>query len=125
MIKPILRVHNVDTSLDFYTRLLGFVGQGGLPGMNGKTIYAEAYLGDAPIVFSQRCYARRSDESVIELYIEIPEHVNFDHLYARLWQQGVFVVENMHEELWGDRVFTILDPDCNRIMVAQRIRRAA
>jgi lactoylglutathione lyase len=125
MIKPILRVFDVETSLAFYTRLLGFNGEAGLPGEDDKPIYAEAYLGEAQIIFSQRANGRRFGEGGIELYVEMPEDLDFDHLYSRLWENGVFVVEDMREEVWGDRVFTILDPDCNRVVVAQRIRRAA
>ncbi len=127
MIKPILRVFDVQASLDFYTRLLGFVGQNGLPGLDGKPIYAEAYLGDAQIVFSPRPSVRRIGEgsATIELYVEIPDDVDFEQFYAFLCRRGVYVVEEMREELWGDRVFTVLDPDCNRVMLAQRIRRAA
>lgn len=125
MIKPILRVFDVETSLKFYTELLGFHGEKGLPGEENSIIYAEAYLGEAQLIFSKRTSVRRMGEGAIELYIEMPPDIDFDHMYARLWSNGVFVVEDIREEVWGDRAFTILDPDCNRVVVAQRVRRAA
>ena len=72
MITPVLRVHDIDLSLTFYRQILGFSGEGGLPGSDGKTAYAEAHLGDAHIMFSRRCDAAPLTCGV-ELYLTLPE----------------------------------------------------
>ncbi len=121
MITPVLRVHDIDLSMVFYTRVLGFEGEGGLPGQDGKTAYAEAYLGESRIMFS-----RRHDHVPlvcgVELYLTLPESRDIDRFCAHLKAREVYVVADMHRELWGDRAFTILDLDGNRLTFAQTMR---
>ena len=121
MITPVLRVHDIDLSLMFYTRVLGFAGKGGLPGIDGKTVYAEAYLGDARIMFSRRC-DRAPLTCGVELYLTLPASREIEQFYADLSTREVYVVEGIHQELWGDRAFTIIDLDGNRLTFAQAIR---
>jgi uncharacterized glyoxalase superfamily protein PhnB len=106
MITPVLRVRDVDLSLRFYTQLLGFKGEGGLPGADGKTVYAEAYMGDAKLMISRRT---STAHCIGELYID----------------REVPMCEDLREEIWGDCAFTITDLDGNRLTFAQRVRRAA
>lgn len=119
MITPVLRVRDVNLSLRFYTHVLGFKGEGGLPGIDGKSVFAEAYLGDARLMI-----ARRNTNSVCraELYIHLTADI--DNLYNRLRAWEVPVCEDLHDELWGDRAFTMIDLDGNRITFAQTITYA-
>ena len=121
MITPILRVHDIDLSLTFYTQVLGFSGDGGLPGSDGKIAYAEAYLGDAHIMFSRRC-DRAPLTCGVELYLTLPETVEIEAFYCGLKAREVYFIADMHQELWGDRAFTIIDLDGNRLTFAQAIR---
>lgn len=128
MFTPVLRVRDVEQSLAFYTRVLGFQGEGGLPGLDGKTIFGEAWLGDARIML-----ARRAGESSlfpaaacgVELYLTLPDTLEIQQFYAALKARQVSIVEDLHDELWGDRAFTIADPDGYRLIIAQPIRYAA
>jgi uncharacterized glyoxalase superfamily protein PhnB len=121
MITPVLRVHDIDLSLTFYRQILGFSGAGGLPGSDGKTAYAEAYLGDAHIMFSRRC-ERAPLTCGVELYLTLPDTVNIDTFYALLKAREVYFIADMHRELWGDCAFTIIDFDGNRLTFAQAQR---
>lgn len=120
MITPVLRVRDVDLSVRFYTQVLGFKGEGGLPGIDGKTVFAEAYLGDSRLMFARRTSALASRA---ELYIQMRDGI--DDLYRRLRAREVPVCEDMHDELWGDRAFSIIDLDGNRVTFAQAIVYAA
>jgi uncharacterized glyoxalase superfamily protein PhnB len=128
MFTPVLRVRDVEVSLAFYTRLLGFQGEGGLPGLDGKTVFAEAYLGDAKIMLTRR----GSESSVfsasscgVELYLTLPQTFDIQQLYSSLRTREVHIVEDLHQELWGDRAFTITDPDGYRLIIAQPSQYAA
>ncbi|MEP7290857.1 MAG: VOC family protein [Chloroflexota bacterium] len=118
MITPVLRVHDVDLSMAFYTRVLGFEGQGGLPGLDGRTLCAEAWLGDARILFSRK----ERHPCGAELYITLPEKLDFERFYASLKARAVCVIDDLHIELWGDHAFTIIDLDGNRLTFAQPLR---
>ena len=123
MITPVLRVHDVDLSLRFYTHVLGFKGEGGLPGIDGKSVYAEAYLGDARVMFARRPPVSIGNICAAELYIQL--NTGIDELYRRLRAREVPICHDLHEEIWGDQAFTIVDLDGNRISFAQRITYAA
>lgn len=122
MITPILRVLDIDLSMAFYTRVLGFRGEGGLPGLDGKTAYAEAFLGDARVMFSRACGRRAPLSGGGDLYLLLPDSRDLDAFYAFLIAREVCIVEPMHAELWGDRAFTIIDLDGNRLTFAQPVR---
>lgn len=128
MITPILRVHDVDLSLAFYTQVLGFEGSGGLPGLDGRTVYAEAAFGDARVMFTRRCGAAPGSASLlvtgIELYLTLPDTADIGALYRFIRAREVYIAAEMHEEFCGDCAFTILDLDGNRLTFAQPIRRA-
>ena len=121
MITPVLRVHDIDLSLTFYRQILGFSAEGGFPGIDGKTVYAEAYLGDAHIMFSRRC-ERAPLSCGVELYLTLPDTVEIDEFYATLKAREVYFIADMHRELWGDCAFTIIDLDGNRLTFAQAQR---
>ena len=121
MITPVLRVREVDLSLRFYTQLLGFKGEGGLPGADGKTVYAEAYMGDAKLMISRRT---STAHCIGELYIDLPDAIDIRRFHAFLRAREVPMCEDMREEIWGDCAFTITDLDGNRLTFAQRVRRA-
>ncbi len=118
MITPVLRVRDVDLSLSFYTRVLGFEGSGGLPGLDGKTVYAEAFLGEARLMFSRCGQAVGGGE----LYLTLPDEFDLDQLYQQLQNREVVISESLRTEVWGDRVFTICDLDGNRLNFAQAQR---
>ena len=122
MITPILRVQDVDRSLAFYTRALGFEGHGGLPGADGETALAEAMIGDARIIISRRCDRLMS---AAELYITLPESIDLEKFYHTLKKRAVCIIDDLHDELWGDRAFTVVDLDANRLIFAQVKRYAA
>lgn len=120
MITPVLRVRDVDLSLRFYTQVLGFRGEGGLPGVDGKSVYAEVYLGDARLML-----ARRAGVTVCraELYINLTAGI--EDLYQRLRAREVPLRDDLHEEIWGDLAFTVTDLEGNQLTFAQAISYAA
>jgi uncharacterized glyoxalase superfamily protein PhnB len=122
MITPILRVRDVDLSLRFYTQVLGFEGEGGLPGLDGRAVLAEARLDEARVML-----VARDDRRVggAELYIQLPTRIDLERFYERLKARTVCVIDDLHDELWGDRAFTIIDPDAHRLTFAQAVRYPA
>ena len=106
MITPILHVRDVDLSLAFYTQILGFAGRGGLPGIDGATVYAEAYLGAARLMFVKREPCQRDQAGCADLYLTLPESADIDRFYADLQAREVAILDPLHEEIWGDHAFT-------------------
>jgi hypothetical protein len=55
----------------------------------------------------------------------LPASRDLDQFYASLRAREVYICEPMHEELWGDRAFAIIDLDGNRLIFAQPMRYPA
>jgi uncharacterized glyoxalase superfamily protein PhnB len=127
MFTPVLTVRDVDLSLAFYTRVLGFQGEGGLPGIDGIPVYAEAYFGETKIVFTRHINNKNAsfvDACGIELYFTLPETLDICQYYAMLKAREVNIIEDLRDEFWGDRAFTIADLDGYRLTIAQPKRYA-
>jgi uncharacterized glyoxalase superfamily protein PhnB len=121
MFAPVLHVRDVDLSLAFYTRVLGFQGEGGLPSVDGNTIYAEAYLGDTKIMFRRRS-AISAQTYGVDLYLTLPETMDIHQYKHLLRAREVNIIEDLHDELWGDQAFTIADLDGYRLIISQPAR---
>lgn len=119
---PILRVMDIELSLAFYTRVLGFEG-GGLPSDDGCLAYAEASLGESRLAFirSEGCNRFAANPCGIDLYITLPETMRLEGLHRRLAERGQ-VVSDLRDGLWGDRAFSLVDLDGNRLVFAQAVR---
>ena len=125
MFAPVLHVRDVDLSLAFYTRVLGFEGMDGLPGADGKTTYAEAYLGEVKIMFLRRSPENcvfSNHTSGIDLYLTLPETFDIHRYRDSLRAREVNIVEDLHDELWGDCAFTIADLDGYHLIISQPTR---
>lgn len=115
MISAVIAVRDVDASVAFYTERLGFVSDGKMTTSEGKAIYANARLGgDIQFMFDgfpdpQLRFGRRG--LGVEFHVTLPEAVDINALYARFLEQGVTIVGSLREEFWGERRFTIIDPD--------------
>lgn len=122
MLTPILHVRDVDLSLAFYTRVLGFQGEGGLPGIDGKAIYAEVYLGDMKIMLRRRNPANSpfvSNVCGVDLYLSLPETFDIGHYHSALKAREVNIIDDLHDEIWGDHAFSISDLDSYRLIFSQ------
>ena len=121
MISPVLNVRDVESSVAFYTRMLGFCGDGGLPGVDGATVFAEVMLDDMQVMFVRGDSAGAAG---VELYIRLPERMDIRALYKRAKGQGVKIAREISPEFWGERVFSVFDPDGYKLTFAQKVRHA-
>ena len=115
MISAIIAVRDVDASIAFYTQKLGFVSDGTVTSTDGKTLYGNARLGeDIQFMFNgfpDPLLALGTRGLGVEFHVALPAHIDIDSLYARFGEQGVEIVARIREEYWGERRFTIVDPD--------------
>lgn len=127
IIQPVLSVRDVATSLDFYTKHLGFQHEGDpLPGPDGKPVFAGVMYGPTMLMLNGNPDDTLSVDTPrgkgIELHVSLPDDADIDALYARLKNAGVPVVGEMREEFWGEKRFSITDPDGYRLSIAKTVR---
>jgi uncharacterized glyoxalase superfamily protein PhnB len=127
MISAVIAVRDVDASLAFYTEKLGFVSDGKMTTSEGKAIYANARLGsDIQFMFNgfpDPILAMGTKGLGVEFHVALPDDIDINTLYARFQEQNVHIVVHIREEYWGERRFTIVDPDGYYLSFVKQVRQ--
>jgi uncharacterized glyoxalase superfamily protein PhnB len=111
MIAPILAVKDVDASLAFYTEKLGFEKLFVMEGSGGKNTFAFVSMGYLAQIGLDAQPTPAPVGSGVVIMIYPPEEINLDKLYADVQSKGVVIEQPLHDEYWGDRTFSVKDPD--------------
>jgi uncharacterized glyoxalase superfamily protein PhnB len=120
-IAPSIRVRDMQKSLDFYTKTLGFQTTDKLTRRDGKTVHASVGFDSTLIMLSPVEYVRtpQTKEDLaknklgvgVEFYLGMNGSKKLDEFFTELKAKGVTVVNEPKTEFWGDRIFTVKDPD--------------
>jgi uncharacterized glyoxalase superfamily protein PhnB len=131
-ITPSLRVRDIQKSLDFYTKTLGFQTSGRITRQNGKIAHVSVGFDSPLLMLSPMEYVRtwRTKENFInnkvgvgvEFYINLNETTTVDVYFNELKSKGVTVINEPKTEFWGDRIFSIRDPDGYALTFSKHIR---
>lgn len=118
MICPILCVKDIPLSIAFYEKL-GFERQMTMTGPDGLLAFAFVSLGkEATIGLS-----RSSDVPTtphVDFMIYVPEGEQLNTYYSRAKARGIGIADELRTQYWGDRTFTVIDPNGYRIVMSQR-----
>ena len=120
-IAPSIRVKDMQKSLDFYTKTLGFKTSDELKRKDGKIAHAAVGFDSALIMLSpvdsirtpqtKDDLAKNKPGVGVELYIGLSGSKKLDAFFSEIKGKGVPVVNEPKTEAWGDRIFTVRDPD--------------
>jgi lactoylglutathione lyase len=113
---PILSTHDLPRALGFYRDLLGGVVTYQFP-PEGDPGYVAIDLGSGHLGIGQELDPGDLVNNRITLWVYAQD---CDAAVARLRDGGVPVVEEPADQPWGERMATVLDPDGNRVIVANR-----
>ena len=122
MIAPVLAVDDVDVSLAFYTEKLGFKQDMVLPGSDGVNAFAGISLGQASFMLSRNAVENRGKGVVFMVYLA--DDIDIDTVYSDILSKGVAMEQEITTEYWGDRVFTVVDPDGYYVALAKTVEQA-
>lgn len=129
MLSPILSVHDIDASLDYYTTKLGFTLNWKMPGEDGKTSFAGVKLGKVEVLLGTIDFVAESDRNKlgtgIQLYIDLDAagDFNINTLYEQATAAGAIITRPIQDRDWGERAFNAKDPDGYQYMFAQRLQK--
>jgi PhnB protein len=119
-IEPILFVSSIERSVDFYQEKLGFDLGFAMTGDGGKMLHASVTNGAVKLMLG---YAEPSAErrpgGGAELYIYAGD---VDEYYERVRSAGTVLTSEIEDQFWGDRTFTVTDPDGYVLTFAQTVR---
>lgn len=112
---PVLPVNNVEETLAFYKEQLGFSELFSQPGEGGVIVNGQVQMEGCHLMFNLNPADANKQGGGIYLWIRI-EGTNIDDYYNRIEGKDVQIVEEIKDQFWGDRSFTIRD--CNGYVLA-------
>lgn len=123
-LQPILWVSNIERSVDFYTEKLGFALGFAMTGDGGRMVHASVTNGGVTLMLGYKDDAgipvkgRRLGGGA-ELYISTDA---VDAYCERVRAAGASLTQEIADQYWGDRTFTVIDPDGYVLTFAQTVR---
>lgn len=124
-LQPILQVADVDASIAFYRDVLGFSVNLTMPDDSGKIVHAELSCNGAALMFGPATglseVARSLLGAGVTLYITDNDG-DIDAFYEQVRAAGARIAEPIQDQIWGDRTFTVQDPDGYHLTFAKNVR---
>ena len=123
-LQPILWVSDIERSVDFYTEKLGFDLGFAMTGDGGRMLHASVVNGDVTLMLGYKDEANTPVEGRglgggAELYTMMD---GVDDYYARVRGAGTAFTQELTDQYWGDRTFTVTDPDGYVLTFAETVR---
>jgi PhnB protein len=111
MIMPVLAVKDLDASTKFYTEKLGFKLDFNLAGPNGKAMFAGVSFGEGNSFLLSAVESMEHRGGGVVFMVYLPNSKDLDAYYGAVQTKGIAIAQPIKNEYWGDRVFSISDPD--------------
>jgi PhnB protein len=118
-IEPILWVSSIERSVDFYREKLGFNLRFAMTGDGGAMVHASVANGEVTLMLGYRQDGAAPLGDGAELYIYTDD---VDAQYERVRSAGATLTRDIADQYWGDRTFTVTDPDEYVLTFAQTVR---
>jgi PhnB protein len=130
MLSPALMVKDMEKSIEFYTQTLGFENTFQMPDPAGNLIHANLVWKDVHIMLGPASPGLPPEAmsylgSGVDFYIQVEKDDDIDQYYAMVKEKGANIVEDIKDQFWGDRNFSIKDPDGYRLTFAKTIREVS
>ena len=120
-IAPSIKVKDMQKSLEFYTKTLGFQTSDKLTRKDGRIAHASVGFDSPLLMLSPAEYVRtpQTKEDLaknrlgigVEFYIGMNGSKKLDQFFTEVKARGITVINEPKTEFWGDRIFTVRDPD--------------
>lgn len=124
MLAPVLLVESIEAALSFYKDKLGFEELFSMPGPEGKLIHGHIKMGDANFMLGLAEKMPAEPGAGVGFYIDVGE-ADIDNLYKTVKGKGVTVVDEIQDQFWGDRTFSVTDLYGYRLTFSKHVRDVA
>jgi PhnB protein len=120
-LSPVLEVRDMDTTINYYRDTLKFTDASVLRSPDGSAVHGMASHGPVSVQFSPGGEPKSPRGAGVTLYVQVGA-VDIDAYYGEVSRAGADVVETITDRFWGDRSFTVRDPDGYQIMFAKQVK---
>jgi uncharacterized glyoxalase superfamily protein PhnB len=130
-IAPSIRVNDMQKSLDFYTKTLGFHASNKLTRKDGQIAHASVGFDSPLLMLSPMEFVRTPQTKVdleknklgvgVEFNIGMIATKKLDAFFTEIKAKGITVINEPKTEFWGDRTFTVRDPDGYNITFSEHV----
>jgi lactoylglutathione lyase len=114
---PVFVVADLDRALGFYCRLLGAVETFRFP-PDGDAAYVSLALGEGKLGLGIDASTAARANAALELCVYASD---CDDAVEHLRRAGVTIVDEPADQVWGERLARVEDPDGNRITLLSRL----
>jgi uncharacterized glyoxalase superfamily protein PhnB len=111
-LEPLIYVSELKKSIEFYINILGFKLGALFPNKKNPT-YAPIFVGDSKLMLvaareiNKKFYSKGLGGSGVQLFVQVED---VDEKYKEV-KGKVDIIDEIETKSWGDREFTIKDPD--------------
>jgi uncharacterized glyoxalase superfamily protein PhnB len=123
---PSLVVASMRESIRFYEDALGFKATYTMPGPDGELVHASIKNGDVELMLGPAGFSGAPITGDVgkgvSLYLGVGADDDIDALFERAKKAGARVLQEPHDEFWGDRIWSVADPDGYELVVAKHVR---
>jgi PhnB protein len=130
-ISPSIKVKDIQKSLDFYTKNLGFRSSDTLTRKDGKIAHVCVGFDSATLMLSsiENDPTTQSKQDLgttklgvgVEFYIEMSPAKKIEAFFSEVKGRGVTIMNVPKTEIWGDKTFCLTDPDGYSLKFAQHV----
>ena len=131
-IAPGIKVRDMQTSLDFYTKTLGFLTIDKLATKKGIVFHASVGMDSPALMLSPMNGglhlrgAKEASETKVGLGVNFRFAMTgtreLDEYFNEIRVKGITIIHEPRTESWGDREFTIEDPDGYQLTFTEHVQ---
>jgi uncharacterized glyoxalase superfamily protein PhnB len=129
MLSVTLAVKNMENSIEFYTQTLGFENSFKMADPDGNLVHADLVWKNVHLMLGPTTWLPEEvipyRGSGVGLYILAEENDDIDQYYAMVKGKDVNMVEDITDQFWGDRSFSLKDPDGYQLTFAKTMREVS
>ena len=112
---PVLPVADVESTVDFYVNKLGFEEKFRQQSEGGDVVNAQVHKEGCNIMLNHNPSDAGRAGGGIYLWIRLHRE-DIDSFFERVQANGVSVIDEIRDQFWGDRAFSVRD--CNGFALA-------
>jgi uncharacterized glyoxalase superfamily protein PhnB len=122
-ITPYLLYEDVDTAVDWLVTTFGFIERLRMKGPDGKALHAEVALGDGVVMMGypgpdyRNPVHRGGATQLVYVYVD-----DVDAHFGATEAAGAHILQELADQLYGDRTYGAEDPEGHQWSFAQHVR---